>query len=186
MHHPTAAALRRRRRDHGGADSILAMTLARHVAYTGQPACSAPRPPTPIPRTIMSSRFAHCRSPPHRNYITGPSHYRLRSSQQNARTHTHTRLTALCPGLHGWAGTRKVKPIWILLKQETVSDSEIRWAICKSAPCSRQISTPTTHRSVFLQAGCPSCRPTNSVKALKGIQKYKLLRKKQTSNASTQ
>jgi len=28
-------------------------------------------------------------------------------------THTHTRLTALCPGLPGWAGTRKVKPIWI-------------------------------------------------------------------------
>ena len=28
-------------------------------------------------------------------------------------THTHTRLTALCPGLPGWAGTRKVKPLWI-------------------------------------------------------------------------
>ena len=28
-------------------------------------------------------------------------------------THTHTRLTALFPGLPGWAGTRKVKPIWI-------------------------------------------------------------------------
>jgi len=63
--------------------------------------------------------------------------------------HTHTRLTALCPGLPGWAGTRKVKPIWILLKQETVSCSEIRWAICKSAPCSRQITTPAPHRSVF-------------------------------------
>jgi len=25
-------------------------------------------------------------------------------------THTHTRLTDLCPGLPGWAGTRKVKP----------------------------------------------------------------------------
>jgi len=25
----------------------------------------------------------------------------------------------------------------------------------------------STHHSVFLQAGCPSCRPTNSVKALK-------------------
>jgi len=24
----------------------------------------------------------------------------------------------------------------------------------------------------FLQAGCPSCRPTNSVKALKEIQQY--------------
>ena len=34
---------------------------------------------------------------------------------------THTRLTALCAGLPGSAGTRKVKPIWILPKQETVS-----------------------------------------------------------------
>ena len=84
-------------------------------------------------------------------------------------THTHTRLTALFPGLSGWAGTRKVKPIWILLKQETVSGSGISWAICKFAPRSRQITTPATHHSVFLQAGCPSCRPTNSVKALKAI-----------------
>jgi len=28
-------------------------------------------------------------------------------------TNTHTRLMALCLGLHRWAGTRKVKPIWI-------------------------------------------------------------------------
>ena len=28
---------------------------------------------------------------------------------------------------------------------------------------------PAPHRSVFLQAGCPSCRPTNSVKALKAL-----------------
>jgi len=28
-------------------------------------------------------------------------------------------------------------------------------------------TTPSPHNSVFLQAGCPSCRPTNSVKALK-------------------
>jgi len=40
-------------------------------------------------------------------------------------THTHTRLTVPFPGLPGWAGTRKVKPIWILLKQETVSGSGI-------------------------------------------------------------
>jgi len=30
-----------------------------------------------------------------------------------------------------------------------------------------QTTTPAPHHSVFLQAGCPSCRPTNSVKALK-------------------
>jgi len=32
---------------------------------------------------------------------------------------------------------------------------------------SSQTTTPTSHHSVFLQAGCPSCHPTNSVKALK-------------------
>jgi len=37
--------------------------------------------------------------------------------------HTHTRLTALFSGLPRWAGTRKVEPIWILLKQETVASA---------------------------------------------------------------
>ena len=64
---------------------------------------------------------------------------------------------------------QKGKPVWILLKQETVSVSGICWAICKSAPRSRQ-----NHASIpplsFLQAGCPSCRPTNSVRALKATQ----------------
>ena len=49
-----------------------------------------------------------------------------------------------------------------------MSGSGISWAICKSAPRSRPITTPAPHHSVFLQAGCPSCHPTNSVKALKG------------------
>jgi len=51
-------------------------------------------------------------------------------------------------------------------------DSECQWhqlGICRSAPRSRQINTPAPHHSVFLQAGCPSCRPTNSVKALKAV-----------------
>ena len=57
-------------------------------------------------------------------------------------SHTHNRLTALFPGLPRWAGTRKVKPVWILMKQETVRGSGISWAICKSTPRSRQITTP--------------------------------------------
>jgi len=64
-------------------------------------------------------------------------------------THAHTCLTALFPGLPRWAGTRKVKPVRILLKQETVSGSVINWAICKSAPCFRQTTTPAHHHSVF-------------------------------------
>ena len=90
--------------------------------------------------------------------------------------HTHPNL---CPGLPGWALTRKVKPIWILLKQEIVSGSGINWAICKIALRSRQIAMPAPHHSVFLQAGWPSCRPTNSVKALKARIMYLKANKKQ-------
>ena len=71
------------------------------------------------------------------------------TAQYGKYTHTHTRLMALCPGLPRWAGTRKVKPIWILLKQETVCCSGISWAICKSAPRPRQIIMPAPHHSVF-------------------------------------
>jgi len=36
-----------------------------------------------------------------------------------------------------------------LLEQEIVSCSGISWAICKSAPRPRQITTPASHHSVF-------------------------------------
>ena len=77
-------------------------------------------------------------------------------------THTHPFNTPF-PGLPRWAGTRKVKPIWILLKQETVSGSGVRWAICKSAPRSRQITTPAPHHSVFYRPDAlPAAQPTAS------------------------
>ena len=69
----------------------------------------------------------------------------IKSLQEH--THTHTRLTALFPGLPRWAGTRKGKPIWILLKHETVSGSGISWAMCKSALRFRQITTPAPQHS---------------------------------------
>jgi len=76
---------------------------------------------------------------------------------------THTRLTALCPGLPRWAGTRKATPIWIFLKQETVSGSGISWAICKSAPRSRQITMPAPHYSFFYRPDTlPATQPTAS------------------------
>ena len=76
---------------------------------------------------------------------------------------SHTRLTALFPGLPRSAGTRKVKPIWILLKQETVSGSGISCAICKSAPRSRQTTTPAPHHSVFYRPDAlPATQPTAS------------------------
>ena len=70
----------------------------------------------------------------------------------DTHTDTHTRLTALFPGPPGWAGTRKVKPIWILLKQETASGSGIGcMQVCTS-----------------LQTDNHASNPPLSIKALKG------------------
>ena len=81
----------------------------------------------------------------------------------HTHTHTHTRLTALFSGLPGWAVTRKVTPIWIFVKQETVSGSGISWAVCKSAPRSSQITTPAPHYSVFYRPDAlPVAKPTAS------------------------
>ena len=60
--------------------------------------------------------------------------------------------------------------VWLASKVHThthTRGSGISWAVCKSAPCSRQITKPLPHHCVFLQVGCPSCHPTNSVKASK-------------------
>ena len=57
----------------------------------------------------------------------------------------------------------KGKTIWILLKQETVSGSGISWAVCKSAPHSRQITTPAPYHSVFYRPDAlPAAQPTVS------------------------
>ena len=54
------------------------------------------------------------------------------------------------------------KSIWILVKQETVSGSGISWAICKSAPCSRQTTTPAPHRCFYRPDALPAAQPTAS------------------------
>ena len=81
--------------------------------------------------------------------------------KSNIHTHTH-------PFNGPFSGTTQVsryqiykKPIWILLKQETVSGSGISWDIYKSANHSRQITTPAPHCSVYLQA-LPVAQPTAS------------------------
>ena len=73
----------------------------------------------------------------------------LSSKLLKEHTHSHTRLTALCPGLPGWASTRKVKQIWILLKQETVCGSVIICAICKYAPRSKVQTERVSLTSLF-------------------------------------
>jgi len=63
--------------------------------------------------------------------------------------------------LPGSASARKIKPIWILLKQETVSGSGISWAICKSAPLSRQITMSAPHLTTQFFTGQMPFLPPN-------------------------
>ena len=66
-------------------------------------------------------------------------------------------------------------------------DSEWQWhplghmQVCTSLQTDNHAST---HHSVFLQVGCPSCRSTNSVKALKELSynclSYNYMEKKST------
>jgi len=59
-------------------------------------------------------------------------------------------------------------------------DSEWQWhqlghmKICTSLQTDNHANTPPL---CFLQAGCPSCHPTSSIKALKAIKKIKLNKK---------
>ena len=80
----------------------------------------------------------------------------------HTQTHTRTCLTALFQVYPG-EPVPEAKPIWILLKQETVRGSGISWAVCKSAPRSRQINTPAPHHSVFYRPDAlPAAQPTAS------------------------
>jgi len=80
--------------------------------------------------------------------------------------YTHTHLTALCPGLPWWA-YQKGKTN---LDFTEARDSEWQWhqlghmQVCTSLQTDNHVNTPPLS---FLQAGCPSCCPTNSIKALK-------------------
>ena len=99
----------------------------------------------------------------------------------------YTCLMALFPGLPRWGSTRKVKPIWISLKQETVSGSGISWAICKSAPRSRQITTPAPHHSVFYRSDALlAAQPTASKHWRQPSKHWRQLNKKnkRTLNSS--
>jgi len=70
-------------------------------------------------------------------------------------TATTQPLTASFPGQPRLAGTRKVIPTGLDLNEarnDAVFGCDgISWTICiLSAPCSRQITTPTPHHSIFV------------------------------------
>jgi len=83
------------------------------------------------------------------------------TAQEHQHTHTHTHpFNAALSGTTQVSQYQKGKTN---LKQETVSGSGISWAICKSAPRSRQITMPASHHSVFYRPDAlPAAQPTAS------------------------
>jgi len=98
---------------------------------------------------------------------------RRRAPQLRLASRVHSRHVHIYTHTHPFNGPlsmttrvsryQKGKPIRILLKQETVSGSGIRWAICKSASRSRQTTTPAPHHSAFYRPDAlPAAQPTAS------------------------
>jgi len=78
--------------------------------------------------------------------------------------HHHNRFTALFLGPPGWAGARRELPDFVLQGKINRGRYIDHPAGCHSV---RTSQCPPPPSPIFLQAGCPSYHPTNSVKALK-------------------
>jgi len=82
----------------------------------------------------------------------------------------HTRLHPFNGPLSGTTQVSRYQKGKTNLDLTEARDSELQWnplghmQVCTSLQADNYTSTPLLS---FLQAGCPSCRPTNNVKALK-------------------
>ena len=101
--------------------------------------------------TIMTNR--HAEGP---RYSNNSSHLML---QLHIATHTHPFNGPLSRSTQ----VNQYQKGKINLDFTEVRGSGISWAICKSAPCSREITTPVPHHSVFYRPDAlPAAQPTAS------------------------
>ena len=90
-------------------------------------------------------------------------------TRTHARTHTHTRMHTLNGPFSLTTQMSRYQKGKTNLDFSEARDSEWQWhqlghvQVCTSLQTDNHASTPPLS---FLQAGCPSCRPTNSIKAL--------------------
>jgi len=113
---------------------------------------------TTCPEQLAQSRYVATSMTPYQLC----HHVTVMAKTNRLKPCTHTRLTALCPGLPGWASTRKVKQIWILLKQETEWKCHQlgHMQVCTSLQTDNHTSTPPL---VFYRPNVlPASQPTAS------------------------
>jgi len=111
--------------------------------------------------------WAICKSASRSTQITMPASHHSSAAQE---THTHTH-----PFNGPFSGTTRVSRYQkgkTNLDFTEARDSEWQWHPLGHVQVCTLLQTDNhanTQPLTFLQAGCPSCRPTNSVKALKAL-----------------
>ena len=126
------------------------------------PSCPLPRGHPGVHLVQGHSVCSHCRQ-----YHNLFSCFRVTQDcfQQTDR-HTHTCLTALFLGLPGWAGTRKAKPIWILLKGWQWHQLDCM-LVCTSLLTDNHASTPPLS---FFTGRMPFLPPNQQCQSTEGRQ----------------
>ena len=89
----------------------------------------------------------------------------LLSSISYTQQLTYTHLTALCPGLPGWAGTKKVKPIWIFTEAR---DSEWQWNQLGHMQVCTSLQTDNHATTQFFTGQMPFLPPNQQCQSTEG------------------
>ena len=106
--------------------------------------------------------------------ITTHKHFDVLTSLGVIKTQIHTYIHPFNGPFSGTTRVSRYQKGKTNLDFTEARDSEWQWhqlghtQVCTSLQTDDHASTPPLS---FLQAGCPSCRPTNSVKALKAKRK---------------
>jgi len=90
----------------------------------------------------------------------------------------HNRFTALFPGPPAWAGARRELLDFVVWCKGRLTEADTQTIRLGATPS--RLTSPNLHDpSIFYRPdACPSCRPTNSVKALKATCAFGLGRRR--------
>jgi len=102
-------------------------------------------------------------------------YFRQRKFSFSSSSTKKTLFTALIPGPPGWAGARR-ELLDFTVQGKINRGRHTDHPAGRHSICTNQCQPPPSPQ--FLQARCPSCRPTNSVKALKATSAFGLGRRR--------
>jgi len=123
----------------------------------------------------MCDRRSWYRIPAHKLHFHQLSAPSCCLQQHNTHTHTHTHTHPFNVPFSETTRVSRYEKGKTNLDLAEARDSEWPWhklshmQVCTSLQTDNHTSTPPLS---FLQTGCPSCRPTNSVKALKATTQH--------------